>query len=206
MVRFLPLLLLLMVRLSATEYVFQNFDKVIRDRLGIVWGTQLDVRIGAFNPAFTATLQNYSSWAPNFVTEPSPGYYVGPSLGGPEFSATLLLADNATLAAGTQLRVWISTPSNFAGAAQVALLTDPNWLVVTNSPTDVITRYYDFSVSTAATFGTFDNNANLIATQAVGAIPEPSYFGLGLGGACLALALVRRRRLSRAENAGLRCG
>ena len=206
MARFLPLLMLLMVRLSATEYVFQNFDKVVRDRLGVVWGTQLDVRIGAFNPAFTATLQNYSSWSPNFVTEPTPGYYVGPSLGGPEFSATLLLADNATLAAGTQLRVWISTPSNYAGAAQVALLTDANWLVATNSPTDVITRYYDFSVSTTAIFGTFDNNANLIATQAVGAIPEPSYFGLGLGGACLALAVVRRRRLARVADAGPRGG
>jgi hypothetical protein len=188
------LALLLGARLAATEYVFQDFEKVIRDRLGIVWTTQLDLRIGAFSSGFTATMQNYSSWSPNFVTEPTPGYYVGPALGGPEFSATLLLADNATLAVGTQLRVWISTPSNFAGAAQVALLTDASWLVAANSPTDVNTRYFEFSQSTTALFGTFDFNADAIATQAVGVIPEPSYFGLGLGGACLALAVARRRR------------
>ncbi len=193
--------LLLGARLAATEYVFQDFEKVVRDRLGVVWSTQLDVRLGAFATGFTATMQNYANWSPNFVTVPTPGYYVGPALGGPEFSATLLLADNATLPVGTQLRVWISTPSNFAGAAQVALLTDANWLVAANSPTDVNTRYYEFSQSTTALFGTFDFNADAIATQAVGAIPEPSYFGLGLGGSCLVLAVARRRRAALATRA-----
>jgi hypothetical protein len=183
--------------LSATEYVFQNFDAVIRDRLGIVWGTQLDVEIGAFSSGFTPTLQNYGSWRANFVTESSPGYYVGPALGGPEFSATLHLADNSLLAAGTQLKVWVHTSTGFAGGAQTALFSDTSWLVVTNSPTDVLTRYYDFSGITSATFGTIDFNNNLASTVAVTSIPEPSTYGLFFGLPCLGLALLSRRRRSR---------
>lgn len=182
--------------LSATEYVFQNFDVVIRDRLGIVWGTQLDVEIGAFSSGFTPTLQNYSSWRTNFITDSSPGYYVGPALGGPEYSATLHLADNSVLAAGTQLKIWIHTPTGFAGGAQTALLTDASWLVVANSPTDVVTRYYDLSGITTAAFGTIDFNNNLASTVAVTSIPEPSTYGLFLGLPCLGLALLGRRRRS----------
>lgn len=178
----------------ATEYVFQNFDVFLRDRLGITWNTQLDVSIGAFDSGFTPTLENYSTWGANFRTESTPGYYVGPSGGGPEYSAALRLSDNSVFAAGSQLRLWIRTPAGFAGGAQTALFTDASWLVVTNSPTDVTTRYFDFTNVTSADFGTFDFNNNLGSTVAVTAVPEPSSYAVGLGLPILAMALLARRR------------
>ena len=181
--------------LSATEYVFQNFDVFLKDRLGFNWNSQLDVEIGVFDSDFTPTLQNYSAWETYFTTDPTPGYYVGPSDGGPEYSAALHLSDNLILPIGAQLRLWIRTPVGFTGGAQTALFTDSSWLVVSNSPTDVVTRYYDFSNVTTAAFGTFDFNNHVASTVAVTAVPEPSTYGLGLGLPVLMLtALARRRR------------
>jgi hypothetical protein len=191
-----PLIALLLAAgpLSATEYVFQNFDVFLRDRLGITWNTQLDVSIGAFDSGFTPTIQNYSTWGTHFTTDPTPGYYVGPAGGGPEYSAALHLSDNAVLPVGTQLRLWIRTPIGFAGGAQTALFTDASWLIVSNSPTDVTTRYYDFSNITSAEFGTFDFGNHLASTVAVTAVPEPSTYGIGLGVSVLAMAGFARRR------------
>ena len=180
--------------LSATEYVSQNFDVFLRDRLGITWNAQLDVEIGAFDSGYTPTLQNYSTWKAHFTTDPTPGYYVGPSGGGPEYSAALHLSDNAILPVGTQLRLWIHTPTGFSGGAQTALFTDASWLIVSNSPTDVTTRYYDFTNVTSAAFGTFDFNNHLASTVAVPAVPEPSSYVLGLGLPIFAMAVLARRR------------
>jgi len=180
--------------LPATEYVFQNFDVLLRDRLGIAWNTQLDVGIGAFDAGFTPTLQNYSSWGTNFRTESTPGYYVGPSDGGPEYSAALRLSDNSVFAVGTQLGLWTRTPTGFAGGAQAALFTDASWLVAANSPTDVTTRYFDFSNVTAAQFGTFDFNNDLASTVAVPAVPEPSAYGLAFSATIFSFTILLRRR------------
>jgi hypothetical protein len=180
--------------LPATEYVFQNFDVFLRDRLGITWNTQLDVSIGAFDSGFTPTLENYSTWGANFRTESTPGYYVGPSGGGPEYSAALRLSDNSVFAAGSQLRLWIRTPTGFAGGAQTALFTDASWLVAANSPTDVTTRYFDFSNVTAAQFGTFDFNNDLASTVAVSAVPEPSTYGLAFSATIFSFTILLRRR------------
>jgi hypothetical protein len=179
--------------LVATEYVFENFDILLRDRLGSTWNSQLDVKLGVFAADFVPTLQNYDSWQANFITEQSPGYYLGPNAGGPEYSAALRLADNSVLAVGMQIRLWIHTPAGFPGQIQTALFTDANWLVVSNSPTDVVTRYYDFSNVTSADFGTFDFNNNLAATVAVPAVPEPSTYGFTLGAMAFFCALMRRR-------------
>lgn len=191
-----PIIALLLVgnSLSATEYVFQNFDVLLRDKIGTTWNVQLDVEIGAFDSGFTPTLQNYSTWRAHFTTDPTPGYYVGPSGGGPEYSAALHLSDNAIVPIGTQLRLWIHTPSGFAGGAQTALFRDASWLIVANSPTDVTTRYYDFANITAAEFGTYDFNNHLASTVAVPGVPEPSTYGIGLGLPAFALALLARRR------------
>lgn len=180
--------------LPATEYVFQNFDVFLRDRLGITWNAQLDVSLGAFDSGFTPTLQNYADWGTNFRTESTPGYYVGPSGGGPEYSAALRLSDNSVFAVGTQLRLWIRTPGGVAGGAQTALFTDASWLVVANSPTDVTTRYFDFTNVTSADFGTFDFNSNQASTVAVTAVPEPSTYGLTLGGVLFGFTFLLRRR------------
>ena len=180
--------------LPATEYVFQNFDALLRDRLGIDWNTQLDVEIGVFDAGFTPTLQNYSSWGANFRTESTPGYYVGPSEGGPEYSAALRLSDNSVFAVGTQLRLWIRTPAGFTGSAETALFTDASWLVVANSPTDVTARYFDFSNVTAAQFGTFDFNNDLASTVAVSAVPEPSTYGLAFSTTIFSFTILLRRR------------
>lgn len=191
-------LLLAASSLSATEYVFQNFDIFLRDRLGITWATQLDVSLGVFEAGFTPTLENYSTWNTKFTTDSSPGYYVGPADGGPEYSAALRLSDNLTIPVGSQLSLWIRTPAGFGGEAQAALFTDSSWLTVSNSPTDVVTRYFDFSNVTTAVFGTFDFNNSAAATVAVTAVPEPSSYGLGLGLPTLVLAaFVRRRRMAR---------
>ena len=181
--------------LPATEYVFQNFDVFLRDRLGATWNTQLNVKLGVFSGDFTPTLANYDNWGANFVTESSPGYYLGPVDGGPEYSAALRLSDNAVLPVGAQIRLWIHTPDGFPGGIQAALFTDPSWLVVVNSPTDVTTRYFDFSNATVADFGTFDFNNNLAATIAVPAVPEPSSYGLFFSAAIFGFtAFLRRRR------------
>jgi len=191
-------LLLAASSLSATEYVFQNFDIFLRDRLGITWATQLDVSLGVFEAGFTPTLENYSTWNIKFATDSSPGYYVGPADGGPEYSAALRLSDNLTIPVGSQLSLWIRTPAGFGGEAQAALFTDSSWLTVSNSPTDVVTRYFDFSNVTTAVFGAFDFNNSAAATVAVTAVPEPSSYGLGLGLPALVLAaFVRRRRMAR---------
>lgn len=187
-------LLFAVASLPATEYVFQNFDVLLRDRLGITWNTQLDVEIGAFDAGFTPTLLNYSSWGANFRTDSTPGYYVGPSAGGPEYSTALRLSDNSVFAVGTQLRLWIRTPTGFAGGAQTALFTDASWLVVANSPTDVTTRYFDFSNVTAAQFGTFDFNNDVASTVAVTAVPEPSAYGLAFSATTFACTILLRRR------------
>jgi hypothetical protein len=180
--------------LSATEYVFQNFDVFLRDRVGITWATQLDVSIGVFESGFTPTLENYSTWNVKFTTDSSPGYYVGPADGGPEYSAALRLSDNLIVPAGTQLRLWIRTPSGFGGTVETAMFTDPSWLTVSNSPTDVVTRYFDFTNLTSADFGSFDFNGNSASTIAVTAVPEPSSYGLHLGLSSMALAMLFRRR------------
>lgn len=180
--------------LPATEYVFQNFDVFLRDRLGSTWNTQLNVKLGVFSSGFTPTLENYGSWETNFVTDVSPGYYVGPSAGGPEYSAALHLSDNVTLSVGSQIRLWIETPAGHPGGRQMALFTDSSWLLVANSPTDVTTRYFDFSNVTNADFGTFDFNNHLASTVAVTAVPEPSSYAVGVGLPILAMALLARRR------------
>ena len=191
-------LLLVASSLSATEYVFQNFDIFLRDRLGITWATQLDVSLGVFEAGFTPTLENYSTWNTKFTTDSSPGYYVGPADGGPEYSAALRLSDNLTIPVGSQLRLWIRTPAGFGGAAQTALFTDSSWLTVSNSPTDVVTRYFDFTNVTTAVFGTFDFNNNQANTVEVTAVPEPSSYALGVALPALALAaFARRRRMAR---------
>jgi hypothetical protein len=196
--RAIILVLFTVSSLSATEYVFQNFDIFLRDRLGITWATQLDVSIGVFDAGFTPTLENYSTWNTKFTTDPSPGYYVGPAGGGPEYSAALRLSDNLTIPVGSQLRLWIRTPAGFGGAAQTALFTDSSWLTVSNSPTDVVTRYFDFSNVTTAVFGTFDFNNNQANTVEVTAVPEPSSYALGVALPALALAaFARRRRMAR---------
>jgi len=196
--RAIILVLFTVSSLSATEYVFQNFDIFLRDRLGVTWATQLDVSIGVFESGFTPTLENYSSWNTRFITDSSPGYYVGPAGGGPEYSAALRLSDNLTIPAGSQLRLWIRTPAGFGGAAQTALFTDSSWLTVSNSPTDVVTRFFDFTNLTTALFGTFDFNNNQANTIEVTVVPEPSSYGLGLGlPALAAAAFVRRRRMAR---------
>jgi hypothetical protein len=191
-------LLLAASSLSATEYVFQNFDIFLRDRLGITWATQLDVSLGVFEAGFTPTLENYSTWNIKFATDSSPGYYVGPADGGPEYSAALRLSDNLTIPVGSQLSLWIRTPAGFGGEAQTALFTDSSWLTVANSPTDVVTRYFDFTNVTTAVFGTFDFNNNLASTVEVMAVPEPSTYGIGVALPALALgAFGRRRRMAR---------
>lgn len=187
-------LLLAAASAQATEYVFQNFDVFLRDRLGSTWNTQLNVKLGVFSSGFTPTLENYGSWETNFVTDASPGYYVGPVDGGPEYSAALHLSDNLALPVGSQIRLWVYTPGGFSGGIQTALFTDVSWQVVANSPTDVTTRYLDFSNVTSADFGTFDFNNHLASTVAVTAVPEPSSYAIGMGLPILAMAILARRR------------
>lgn len=185
----------------ATEYVFENFAIVLRDRLGAVLNSQIEVRLGFFDPSFTPSLVNYDQWTTNFTTDASAGYYVGANLGGPEWSAALRLADNSVVPVGAQLRLWIQTPAGFAGGSQALLLTDSSWLAVSNSPIDVNTRYFDFSSATQAIVGTFDFNEGESTLVSVTAVPEPSHFGVFCAAASLVMAVAvrsgRRQRFRR---------
>jgi hypothetical protein len=178
---------------SATEYVFQDFF-VLKHPTGVAWNnTQLDVKLGKFASGFTPTLTNYSNWDANFMTQTT-GYYVGLSGGGPEFSASLTLADNLNFAVNDQLWLLVQTPSNYVGTKETALFTDTSWRIVANSPTSVVTNFYQFNNSTTATFGLIDFASSTAGTVAVPAIPEPSSYGLGIGFIALAAVAVHRRR------------
>ncbi len=182
----------------ATEYVFENFAIVLKDRLGTALNSQLEVRLGFFDPSFTPSLANYDQWTTKFTTDVSAGYYVGANLGGPEWSAALRLADNSVVPVGAQLRLWIQTPAGFADGPQALLLTDSSWLAVANSPIDVNTRYFDFSSATQALVGTFNFNDGEGSLVSVTAVPEPSYFGAFCSVASLGAAIaVRSRRRQR---------
>jgi hypothetical protein len=187
----------LAVTASATEYVFQDFF-VLKHPNGVAWNnTQLDVKLGKFASGFTPTLTNYSNWDANFMTQTT-GYYVGVSGGGPEFSASLTLADNLNFAVNDQLWLLVQTPSNYVGTKETALFTDTSWRIVANSPTSVVTNFYQFNSTTTATFGLVDFAASTAGTVTVPAIPEPSSYGLGVGFMALVAVAVRRRRLQAA--------
>ena len=178
---------------SATEYVFQDFF-VLKHPTGVAWNnTQLDVKLGKFASGFTPTLNNYSNWDGNFVTQTA-GYYVGLSGGGPEFSTSLTLADNINFAVNDQLWLLVQTPSGYVGTKETALFTDTAWRIVANSPTSVVTNFFQFNNTTSATFGLIDFAASTSGTVTVAAIPEPSTYGLGAGLVALAAVAVHRRR------------
>ena len=178
---------------SATEYVFQDFF-VLKHPTGVAWNnTQLDVKLGKFASGFTPTLNNYSNWDGNFVTQTA-GYYVGLSGGGPEFSTSLTLADNLNFAVNDQLWLLVQTPSGYVGTKETALFTDTAWRIVANSPTSVVTNFFQFNNTTSATFGLIDFAASTSGTVTVAAIPEPSTYGLGAGLVALAAVAVHRRR------------
>ncbi len=178
---------------SATEYVFQDFF-VLKHPTGVAWNnTQLDVKLGKFASGFTPTLTNYSNWDASFMTQTT-GYYVGLSGGGPEFSASLTLADNLNFAVNDQLWLLVQTPSHYVGTKETALFTDTSCRIVANSPTSVATNFYQFNNTTTATFGLIDFAASTAGTVAVPAIPEPSSYGLGIGFIALAAVAVHRRR------------
>lgn len=183
---------------AATEYVFQDFF-VLKHADGTTWSaTELEVRLGKFAAGYTPVLDDYSNWGSHFITQTA-GYYVGPSNGGPEFSATLTLGDNATFAVNDQLFVLVQTPSGYAGAKETALFTDSSWRIITNSPTAVVTNYYQFTGGSTATFGSVDFASSTSATTLVPSIPEPSSFGVFAGALALGSAFYRsqRRRLKR---------
>lgn len=178
---------------SATEYVFQDFFVLNRSN-GTAWNnTQLDVKLGKFAAGYTPILNDVSNWDANFMTQTT-GYYVGVSGGGPEFSASLTLGNNVNFAVNDQLWVLVQTPSSYAGTKEVALFTDTSWRIVANSPTSVVTNFYQFSNATSATFGQIDFAASTAATIAVPAVPEPSTYGFSLGFLALAAVGIQRRR------------
>lgn len=182
------------VSVSATEYVFQDFF-TLKHPSGTAWNnTQLDVKLGKFAAGFTPTLANYTNWDASFLTQTT-GYYVGLSGGGPEFSAGLTLGDNVNFAINDQLWVLVKTPSSYLGTAETALFTDSAWRIVANSPTSVVTNFYQFTNMSTASFGLV-NFANATAGMVtVSAIPEPSTYGLGIGALALAACAVRRRKV-----------
>jgi hypothetical protein len=183
----------LAVSASATEYVFQDFFVLNRSN-GAAWNnTQLDVKLGKFASGYTPLLNDYSNWDSHFITQTA-GYYVGPSGGGPEFSATLTLADNATFAINDQLWLLVQTPAGYVGTKETALFTDASWRIVANSPTAVVTNFYQFSNASTATFGLLDFASSTSGTVAVPAVPEPSTYGLWAGALALGTVFFRSRR------------
>ncbi len=191
----LGLLGLTLVPLRATTYVFENFNTTLLDGTAQPWTGMLEVELGAFINGFTPTNANRDLWLGNWVAETG-GYY---DASGPEWSAALNLADNATLSVGTQLYVWAFDLQSGA-SAQSALLVDGAWKTVSNSSLDLTTNFFGFSAGTSALVGAFDFNAQTARTATASAVPEPGTSALLAGLAVLGLVACRRgRRVSRTQ-------
>jgi len=177
--------------LHATGYVFENFDVSLLDASGQPWSGTLTVELSAFSGSFTPVPTNLGQWSSSWIAGSS-GYY---DSSGPEWSAELLLADNAVYTAGTQVYLWAFDSRIPGETSQWVLLTDPSWLVTTNAGDDNSNYMFAFSANTTAIVGSFDLGSLSAATApAVSAVPEPATWTALSGLFALGLAISRRRR------------
>lgn len=179
--------------LSATVYTFGNFDYDLRTSAGASWSSG-NLALGKFALNFTPTALNVSDWSAKWISD-SAGYFDG---SGPEWSAELVLANNTTFSAGDQLYLW-AYDSVVGPNCQWALLTDPSWKVVVNSPLATDPILFDFTARTTALLGSIngvDQTVRSAALVAAAPVPEPATWVSVAAGASMILLLARRRRTS----------
>lgn len=180
---------------SATVYDFADFDYNLLGASGSAWSSG-NLALGKFNSGFTPTSLNLSSWSGNFIGGPT-GFFDG---SGPEWGAELVLSNNATFGVGDQLYLWAY--NSLAGSGQEwALLTDPAWKIITNSPLATDPVFFDFSSQTTAVFGTVNNGQSFVRAAAVLAatpVPEPAtWVGVVSGAGLIGFLGYRRRHAKR---------
>ena len=155
-------------------------------------------------------LAEFGQWLPNFTGVS--GYVDG---SGPEWSAGIEIGDNTVYSVNRQLSVIVynilnSNEANKASATQAAIFTNPRWVIVSASATDLVPNYFDFTGS----FQGYDgggaeiNRLTGTTTTLIGVlsgsnvsmavIPEPSSMSLMVMGLASVLAF-RRKTLAKQE-------
>ena len=197
--------LLIPNKAKATSFILADFTYTVNNLANVAIATSAlgELQFGYFATGFTPTLANYSQWTDPVNFTGVSGYYDG---SGPEWSAGINIGNNLLYPVNKQLVAIvynIADNASLATATQAAILTNPQWKILTSDGSDPTQHTFDLNGkyfpeglaaagATTALFGTIDSRSSIVTLDLV---PEPSTGALMMIGAAGLVALRRLRKV-----------